>query len=85
MFDNAIPLSRPHFLWISGGGLGAIGLAWMLQCDNARAKRVVQVFCAAGVSHLETFDYKPELEWMHGKTLEAVRNRKAVKALLRYS
>ncbi len=35
-----------------------------------KAKRVVQVFCAGGVSHLETFDYKPELERMHGKTLE---------------
>ena len=85
MFDNATPLSRRHFLWNSGGGLGAIALAWMLQRDNARAagssssimphfaakaKRVVQVFCAGGVSHLETFDYKPELERMHGKMLE---------------
>ena len=35
-----------------------------------KAKRVIQVFCAGGVSHLETFDYKPELERMHGKTLE---------------
>ena len=85
MFDNATPLSRRHFLWNSGGGLGAIAFAWMLQRDNARAagsssammphfaaraKRVVQVFCAGGVSHLETFDYKPELERMHGKMLE---------------
>ena len=81
----AAPLSRRHFLWNSGGGLGAIALAWMLQRDNARAadsasaikphfpakaKRVVQVFCAGGVSHLETFDFKPELERMHGKTME---------------
>lgn len=36
----------------------------------AKAKRIVQIFCAGGVSHLETFDYKPELERMHGKTLE---------------
>ncbi len=35
-----------------------------------KAKRVIQVFCAGGVSHLETFDYKPELERLHGKTLE---------------
>ncbi len=35
-----------------------------------RAKRVIQVFCAGGVSHLETFDYKPELERMDGKSLE---------------
>ena len=81
----AAPLSRRHFLWNSGGGLGAIALAWMMQRDSARApdsasaikphfpakaKRVVQVFCAGGVSHLETFDFKPELERMHGKTME---------------
>lgn len=36
----------------------------------ARAKRVVQIFCCGGVSHLDTFDYKPELERLHGKTLE---------------
>jgi hypothetical protein len=35
-----------------------------------RAKRVVQVFCCGGVSHLDTFDYKPELARFHGKTLE---------------
>ncbi len=28
------------------------------------------MFCAGGVSHLETFDYKPELARLHGKTLE---------------
>jgi Protein of unknown function (DUF1501) len=35
-----------------------------------RAKRVVQVFCAGGVSHLDVFDYKPELDRMDGKSLE---------------
>lgn len=35
-----------------------------------RAKRVVQVFCCGGVSHLDTFDYKPELDRMHGKSME---------------
>lgn len=81
------PFSRRHFLWNSGGGLGAIALAWMLQREQARAaganpasarqphfapkaKRVVQVFCAGGVSHLDTFDFKPELERMNGKALE---------------
>ena len=68
-----------------GCGLGGVALAWLLSRDQARAgvvssarvphhaakaKRVVQVFCCGGVSHLETFDYKPELERMHGKTLE---------------
>ncbi len=82
-----LPFPRRHFLWNSGGGLGAIALAWMLNRDNLKAndatqgsalqphfapkaQRVVQVFCAGGVSHLDTFDYKPELEKMDGKSLE---------------
>ena len=30
----------------------------------------MQIFCAGGVSHLDTFDYKPELARFDGKTLE---------------
>ena len=79
-------LSRRHFLANTAGGLGGVALAWLLNRDQARAsgapssarlshhpakaKRVVQIFCCGGVSHLDTFDYKPELERMHGKTLE---------------
>lgn len=36
----------------------------------ARARRVIQIFCAGGVSHIDTFDFKPELDKFHGKTLE---------------
>ena len=85
--DQISPFSRRHFLWNSGGGLGAIALAWMLNRESiravessagtavqphfpAKAKRIVQVFCAGGVSHIDTFDYKPELEKMDGKSLE---------------
>jgi hypothetical protein len=35
----------------------------------AKAKRVVQIFCVGGVSHIDTFDYKPELARQHGKSL----------------
>lgn len=35
-----------------------------------KAKRVVQIFCAGGVSHIDTFDFRPELERFHGKMLE---------------
>jgi hypothetical protein len=82
----SVPFSRRHFLWNSGGGLGGIALAWLMGQERARsatnlaskqaphfspkAKRVVQIFCAGGVSHLETFDYKPALERLHGKSLE---------------
>src|SRR5262245_9999187 len=35
-----------------------------------RARRLVQIFCCGGVSHLDTFDYKPGLESHHGKAIE---------------
>src|SRR5262245_26277624 len=35
-----------------------------------KAKRVVQIFCAGGVSHIDTFDYKPDLAKLNGKPLE---------------
>ena len=35
-----------------------------------KAKRVVQIFCLGGVSHIDTFDFKPDLARFHGKTLE---------------
>src|SRR5688500_14561797 len=43
----------------------------------ARAKRVVQIFCAGGVSHLDTFDYKPDLEKLHGQSLDNKGENKA--------
>src|SRR5947199_313356 len=35
----------------------------------AKAKRVVQIFCPGAVSHLDTFEYKPDLIRMHGQPL----------------
>lgn len=35
----------------------------------ARAKRVLQIFCTGAVSHLDTWDYKPELIKRHGQAL----------------
>jgi hypothetical protein len=34
-----------------------------------RAKRVLQIFCPGAVSHLDTFDYKPELVKHHGEPM----------------
>jgi Protein of unknown function (DUF1501) len=62
-------------------GLGGLAVAWLLERDArgdghvagphhaARAKRVVQVFCPGGVSHVDTFDYKAELEKQDGKPM----------------
>jgi hypothetical protein len=73
-------LSRRLFLQDAGAGLGAVALAWLLsseaQADAAkplttapRARRVIQIFACGGVSHLDTFDYKPELVRQHGREL----------------
>ena len=35
----------------------------------AKVKRVIQIFCAGGVSHVDTFDYKPELDNNDGKEM----------------
>jgi hypothetical protein len=34
---------------------------------SAKAKRVILMFMQGGVSHLDTFDYKPELQARHGQ------------------
>src|SRR5207248_1010394 len=35
----------------------------------AKAKAVIFVFCYGGVSHIDTFDYKPTMKGMDGKTV----------------
>src|SRR5688572_16359583 len=37
----------------------------------AKAKRVIFLFSSGGVSHMDTFDYKPELFKSEGKTTKA--------------
>ncbi|MFN0107851.1 MAG: DUF1501 domain-containing protein [Blastocatellia bacterium] len=70
--------TRREFLWQAGGGLGGIALASMLANDSAlaqggrlhhkaKAKRVVHFFMAGAASHLDLFDYKPELIKRHGQ------------------
>src|SRR5438552_3456278 len=38
----------------------------------AKAKRVLHIFCTGAVSHLDTFDYKPELIKRHGQPLPGI-------------
>ena len=65
-------MTRRDFLWQSGGGLGGIALAALLDRDGAldaatpphfrpRATRVVQMFMAGAASHVDLFDHKPQL------------------------
>jgi hypothetical protein len=55
------------FLRAAGGGLGALALSALASTAPlrphraARARRVIQIFCPGGMSHIDTFDYKPAL------------------------
>jgi hypothetical protein len=76
-------LSRRDFLWQTGGGLGGVALASMLGrdalalADDAlaptmpaiapKAKRVVQLFMSGAASHVDLFDFKPDLIRYDGK------------------
>lgn len=76
-------MTRRDFLWHSGGGLGGVALAALLGRDRLladaprrpdgglhhapKAKRVVQLFMAGGASHVDLFDFKPELVKRHGR------------------
>ena len=69
-------MNRRQFLQHSGGGLGGIALAAMLNESSSaattaqyqpKAKRVVQLFMAGAASPLDMFDFKPELIKRHGQ------------------
>lgn len=36
----------------------------------APAQRVIQIFCPGGMSHVDSWDYKPELERLHGRPFD---------------
>ncbi len=77
----ATSVSRRDFLWQSGGGLGGVALASMLGKEPLlgsgilsgtlhhppKAKRVIQLFMGGAASHLDTFDFKPNLIKYHGQ------------------
>ena len=56
-------------------GLSAIAFADLLSGATRnphftpKAKRVIQIFCPGGASHIDTFDYKPELEKRSGQPM----------------
>ncbi len=75
------PLLRRHFLGDAALGTSAIALAWLLERDARadtqqpvahfapQAKRLIHIFSPGGVSQVDTFDYKPELERLDGQPL----------------
>ncbi|MFK7849676.1 MAG: DUF1501 domain-containing protein [Akkermansiaceae bacterium] len=86
-------LDRRDFLRRCGMGMGALAMGPLLG-DRARAgqthfapkaKRVVHLFMNGGPSQVDTFDRKPLLQDMHGKTLplEGITTERPTGAALR--
>ena len=75
-------ISRRELLQVTGGGIGWLAARAMLRqeaCGASKqpafdhaptAKAVVQIFCPGGMSHVDTFDYKPELAKRSGKPFD---------------
>jgi len=77
--------SRRSFLGLTGLGLGAMAARSLLAADlkipssaslqthtphfAPTAERVIYLFQSGGPSHIDLFDYKPELEKVHGQDL----------------
>ncbi|MCX6883251.1 MAG: DUF1501 domain-containing protein, partial [Verrucomicrobia bacterium] len=70
--------SRRQFLDTIGGGFGSIALAQLFLRDTsavvtphhpAKVKRIIQLFMTGGASPMDIFDYKPQLEKLHGQML----------------
>jgi hypothetical protein len=82
--DIRLLLSRRSFLSTASMGVGSLALAHLLSPKLAaseretvngtrhltpKVRRVIWLYMAGGMSHLETFDYKPELAKMNGKPM----------------
>lgn len=74
-------LGRRDFFHWGINGLGATALASLLAGETAcasnatgsrpaKAKRAIHICLVGGLSHLDSFDYKPELKKLHGKSLQ---------------
>ena len=77
-------MQRRSLLWQIGGGFGGLALSHLLSTDStlgqsaelygglhhqAKVRRVIQLFMTGGASPMDSFDYKPELERLHGQKL----------------
>src|SRR5262245_56296917 len=79
MHESSPLVDRRGFFDWSLRGLGATALFHLLGREGtaasgglhppAKANRAVQITLVGGLSHLDSFDYKPELTRHHGRTL----------------
>jgi hypothetical protein len=65
--------SRREMLARAGNGFGALAAASLMAAPaaHAKAKAVIYLFMHGGVSHVDTWDPKPELTKRNGQTLPA--------------
>ena len=76
--------SRREFIKIGGHGLGALALSGLCSSQSAsgaqtphfpaKAKSVIWLVMNGGQSHVDTWDYKPQLIKSHGQKLEGFNN-----------
>lgn len=82
--------TRRHFLQSTACGFGSLALSAIAQGATnplsvraphhaAKAKRVIFLFMAGGVSHVDSFDYKPRLERDNGKMMDFEDSRSIAK------
>lgn len=78
--------ARRDFLQQCGGGFGSMALGALLARESSavtpnplapktphlppKARAVIQIFCPGGLSHVDTWDYKPELHNRQGKPFD---------------
>lgn len=79
--NYTLSLDRRDFFHWGINGLGATALAALLSRETAsaegtsaalvpKAKRAIHICLIGGLSHVDSFDHKPELRKMHGKSLQ---------------
>jgi len=86
---NASPFSRRHLLTTMSSGIGWLAFSALAQGKGglvsktphfaARAKRVIFLTMRGGPSHVDLFDYKPELTKRDGKTASLGRDSAGAK------
>ena len=79
-------VTRRDFLRELGGGLGGVAFAALLHQEAraaanplaarlahhpAKARAVIQIFCPGGLSHIDSWDHKPELTKRNGQPFDA--------------
>lgn len=90
----AAPLTRRSLLRLASNGFGYLALSAIAAADTiphpvAKAKNVIFLFMPGGVSHMESFDPKPKLAELDGKSAKlenyvAGPNRKWLRPLWKF-